>query len=78
MTMPSSPTKSGYFDDKNLEVLTWPPQSPDVSQIENVWAVIKMKISERTKEIFSKESLREVIEDVFFEDATVLKTIRNF
>ncbi len=36
-----------------------------------------MKISERANEISSKESLREVIEDVFFEDATVFKTIRN-
>jgi hypothetical protein len=36
-----------------------------------------MKISERANEISSKKSLQEVIENVFFEDATVFKTIRN-
>jgi hypothetical protein len=36
-----------------------------------------MKIFDRANEISSKESLREVIEDVFFEDHTVFKTIKN-
>ncbi len=28
--------RRGYFDNKPFEVLEWPPQSPDLSPIENI------------------------------------------
>jgi transposase len=36
--------RRGYFDDKPFEVLEWPPQSPDLSPIENIWGILKDKI----------------------------------
>ena len=33
-----------YINAENLPIIDWPPYSPDVSPIENVWAVLKMKI----------------------------------
>ena len=33
-----------YFRRENINVLNWPPQSPDLSPIENAWASLKMRI----------------------------------
>lgn len=33
-----------YFSHKNIELLDWPPQSPDLNPIENVLAIIKQKL----------------------------------
>ncbi len=33
-----------YFSNNNIEVMYWPANSPDLSQIENVWSVLKRKI----------------------------------
>jgi len=34
-----------FITDSNIQYLVWPPQSPDLSPIENVWAWLKMKIA---------------------------------
>lgn len=36
-----------YLVDNNINVLEWPPQSPDLSPIENIWALLKLRISHR-------------------------------
>jgi hypothetical protein len=33
-----------FFTENNVDVLEWPPQSPDLSPIENIWNVMKMKM----------------------------------
>lgn len=35
------------LDMEGINVLTWPPNSPDLSPIENVWAIIKERLSLR-------------------------------
>lgn len=32
------------FSEENVEVMTWPPYSPDLSPIENLWAIIKKNV----------------------------------
>jgi hypothetical protein len=33
-----------YYDENEVEVLDWPPQSPDLNPIEQVWAIMKQKL----------------------------------
>ena len=40
---------SSYLDAKGIEVMKWPPQSPDLNPIENAWSVLKYKLRARPK-----------------------------
>ena len=41
---------SKYFQEVGWRKLVWPPRSPDLSPIENVWGLLKQKISRETFE----------------------------
>lgn len=38
-----------YFEGKQMEVLKWPPHSPDLNPIENVWGMLQKKVYEGGK-----------------------------
>lgn len=46
----TSSIAKNFFKEKKLRVLEWPPQSPDLNPIENLWSIVdnKLKITERT------------------------------
>jgi len=54
--------------DKNS--INWPPNSPDLSPIENVWAILKEKLSKR--KIRNLDDLRENILDIWIKFPTSL------
>ena len=33
-----------YLTQQGISTLDWPPQSPDINPIENVWAIIKQEL----------------------------------
>jgi transposase len=33
-----------YYHENNVQMLDWPPQSPDLNPIEQIWAIMKQKI----------------------------------
>lgn len=42
-------------DEKNIHILTWPNQSPDINIIENVWRTIKIRLEHRLHEIKNRQ-----------------------
>ena len=36
-----------FYLEKNIKVIDWPPYSPDLNPIENIWAIMKQKIEGR-------------------------------
>lgn len=51
-----------YLDDRNVAVLNWPPQSPDVN-IENVWGRMKFSMASRQLHVLSADALCTVVEE---------------
>ena len=47
-----------YFSEREIEVISWPPVSPDLNLIESIWSVLKSKLK---KTYVSREDL---IEDI--------------
>lgn len=46
-----------WFDDNGLKASDWPPQSPDLNIIENVWRHMKIELGKRRHNILNKDML---------------------
>ena len=55
--------------------MVWPPASPDVNPIENLWSIVKRKLYEAGKQYHSKNELKEAIKECC--KAVSSETIKN-
>ncbi len=50
-----------WFKDHNLTLLDWPPQSPDMNPIENLWKYLDTQVRMRQHEIFNVDDLWKIL-----------------
>ena len=69
-----------FLEAQNFETLDWPPQSPDLSPIEWVWNIIKMKMKALKPRPRTPATMRAKILDIWdrLKDSTREKTIDTF
>lgn len=58
-----------YFARKNINLMTWPANSPDLNPIENLWGILKVKVAKRCPETLNelKTILKEEWENISLE-----------
>jgi transposase len=54
-----------FLENWGYEVLEWPPQSPDLSPIENIWNVMKMKMKALRPRPRTKATMRNAMMDIW-------------
>ena len=57
----------GWLSDKGISgerLMDWPPQSPDLNPIENLWSIIKRKVYQNGVQFSSKQDLWDRIKEV--------------
>ncbi|GBM74221.1 Transposable element Tc3 transposase [Araneus ventricosus] len=74
-THTSSATKN-YLNSKNVTVLEWPPMSPDLNQIENVWGIMSRKAFGNGGQFYSVNALKISIESAWYNlEPEILQTL---
>ncbi|GBC07227.1 hypothetical protein RclHR1_07310019 [Rhizophagus clarus] len=54
-----------WFDDNSIEVLPWPPQSPDLNPIEHLWNDVDRQLKALNIEIRGKDALWEHVSQIW-------------
>jgi transposase len=49
---------------KKVKLLSWPPQSPDLTPIENLWKQIKRRIGHKPKRPKTIAQIKEALKEV--------------
>jgi hypothetical protein len=66
---------TAFLENEGVIVLTWPPYSPDLSPIENLWAIVKAKVHSSTYN--SKDELVAAVLQVWHHDEDVKKACKT-
>ena len=52
-----------FLKDQGVEVMKWPPQSPDLNPIEAVWNMLNISIDKQMKGTHSYQELERVVQE---------------
>jgi hypothetical protein len=61
-----------FFEQRNIKKLPWPPQSPDMNPIENLWNYIKVEVSK-----FQPKNINELKQRINIPSSLILKQRLN-
>jgi transposase len=64
-----------YLQQLPFEIMNWPPFSPDLSPIENLWAILKQRI--HSVAVVSKEELISRVWIIWNEDPAIRQACRS-
>ena len=56
-----------WFEDNDIDVLEWPPQSPDLNPIEHLWNEIDRRLRRFSMGIHTQDQLWDAIQKVWVE-----------
>ncbi|GBM41448.1 Transposable element Tc3 transposase [Araneus ventricosus] len=71
----SNATKN-YLNSKNVTVLKWPPMSPELNPIENVWCIMSRQLYENGGQFYSVNALKAAIESAWYNlEPEILQTL---
>lgn len=68
-------TITKFLAEKNITVLDWPGNSPDMNPIENVWELMKREVHKST--ITTKQELIEKLIDVWHRNVHLQTVVKN-
>ena len=67
-----------WFDDNDINLLEWPPQSPDLNPIKHLWNEIDRRLRKLETRVHSQDQLWEAIQKIWVEmDNEFLTTLIN-
>lgn len=76
----ASPHRAGltrqWKDHLGIPTLVWPPSSPDLNPIENIWGLLKQRINRRIPQPHTKEALRAAVLDEW--DKITVEEIQHY
>ena len=49
----------------NIPTMNWPPQSPDMNIIENVWRTLKLQLQKRVMDIKTQQQLLDSVQEIW-------------
>lgn len=55
----------GFVEDNDVELMTWPPYSPDLNPIENVWSILKQRICAKYPDLAYMKKNNDALEALY-------------